>query len=1854
MWVELRRAGNTFAAFTSTDGTTWTPVTSTTVAMPAAALAGIHVKSANATQAVTGTFAHAAVTPATPTPTPTPTPTAASALTAAAAAGTQVSLAWTDNSSNETGFKVLRSANGGGYATLYTTAANAVSYTDATAAYGTRYGYEVVATNGAGDAAASDAAAVTTVPAAPVGPAAAAASSTAINLGWSAAAGATGYVVQRSPDGTAGWAQVGTPAVASFSDAGLTAGTTYYYRVGATDAGGGSAWSAVAAATTTVAAPAAPAAPTLTVASAAEIDLSWPAVGGATGYVVQRSPDGSTSWAQVGTPAASPFADAGLTAGTAYYYRVGATDAGGASAWSATASATTVPAQPAAPTPAVASATELDLSWAAVTGATGYVVQRSPDGLTSWAQVGTAVAGLSLPDAGLSPSATYYYRLAATDASGTSAWSAVSTGTTGGAPLSPPTAVTATALDDTDAEVDWTPDPSDTGTRFEVDRQNADATWTALATVDDSTDGDTYYDGGLSGATTYAYRVRAVGTTAALDSAYVAASAATPLTTPDAPADLSATEGSPGEVDLTWYDDGAIVTGYVVTATPLGGGGGGAATTFAVAGDAQAFAATGLTDGVPYSFAVAADNDQGNGNDVRSAASGAVVATPSGAVLTATATATVAEGTPFTLTLASYLPGGGLSPITSWRVAWDDGSAADAVTGATGTVDHTPAAGSAQATAIVTATDAAGDTFALPAVPVEVVPSAPTGLTAAPQSPDTIDLAWTPASAVATAYLISVSTDGGATYEPLDQVDGAQTTYAAAGLSAGTAYTFTVAAQAGGPSSPASAPAAATTATPPVVTATGDDAVAEGAAYTLSLASTTGAGSVDGWDVDWGDGTGGTPDVDHYDGGSATATHTFGAGVSASVVTATATVAASGSGPAYAVAADPVPVGVVPLAPTGVTAAAQSAGDVRVSWANASAAADAVVVLRSGDGGATFAPVATLAPDATQYDDAAVSPGTTYGYAVEATGGLDGAATAGPAAGAASSAATPAADLTLSVASVGPGTNQAVLAWHYAGADETGFEVEQEDATAGEDFHAVQLPGPVGGPGDTGTTIAYPLTAGDDYRFRVRADLADGLASGWASGALPASMWDAPTLRAAAGPDGSGAVDLSWAGPAAGAPYGYLLQCRPQGGLLWGGAYAGEYTASYIHTAVGDTSYAFQSPTPGVAYQFRLAVASGGGTPASAWSGVAGATVPTISDPLDGDTPPYQVADPSVTVGLSADGRTVHVSWTPTGHSTDYTQDPAVESPDTYTVRLEEAGSDPAGTTYDYYRGGESPVGTATAADFPVDPVAPGTRFYADVYMSNGSDIEADGSTPYGGRFGVGSASVVIGPPDPARPASPTGLVATLTGADAVSLHWADNSADEDGFDVYRSADPTFATYTDLGTTAADANQYTDTLPDAATTYYYEVYAEKGAGGTPSPGPTPTPTPTTLPTATESINSTNGNSGGLTLRRLSFGGERDTPTDNDHPAIDIQPIARDNGSGDYSAPQWLDQNGDGHITAPGATPYVDGTVDTLAGPDHVYPISYERSLPTEPAYMEIDVTLFAADFVSNFELVGNAASAGFTFRAVHAGLALGYITVDAECIDKIPSTIQSENLEIQWQVSFDGGKTLVPLVTTHNWLFVTGGPAAHAYETVLDLGCEGAKNMHPGDATETPSNKLVDDRKVVDGVWGKFSGRTTYRVDGTLMVYSHLTLHGMINFASNATDMLSGVYRGRGECDAWADLLVLTLEAQGEGAVSCKITPPANYLAFAVKAMPAQGSGGANCPDGTKAAGQHFVFHQVVKVTAYPNLIYDPSYGGNPVQAPTIALAETVYEKTNITDFWHLSGYVPVLLGDPLQLVFTP
>lgn len=185
-------------------------------------------------------------------------PAAPSGLTVTGAAATSVSLGWTDNATDETGFTIERSPDGSSWAQLATAGANATSYTDLTVAASTAYSYRVRATNGAGNSGFSNVVTVTTpaassVPAAPSNPTATALSRSQIGLGWTDnASNETGFKIERSSNGSTGWAQIATVAadVTAYTNGGLSRLKTYYYRVRATNGAGDSSYSNTASATT--------------------------------------------------------------------------------------------------------------------------------------------------------------------------------------------------------------------------------------------------------------------------------------------------------------------------------------------------------------------------------------------------------------------------------------------------------------------------------------------------------------------------------------------------------------------------------------------------------------------------------------------------------------------------------------------------------------------------------------------------------------------------------------------------------------------------------------------------------------------------------------------------------------------------------------------------------------------------------------------------------------------------------------------------------------------------------------------------------------------------------------------------------------------------------------------------------------------------------------------------------------------------------------------------------------------------------------------------------------------------------------------------------------------------------------------------------------------------------------------------------------------------------------------------------------------------------------------------------------------------------------------------------------------
>ena len=179
---------------------------------------------------------------------------APSGLAATLQSGPQVSLTFTDNATNETGFVVQRSDNGGPFTQIAALPprnnTGSVTYLDATVALGNTYAYRVATVSGAAQSPLSNTVSVTVdVPAAPSNLTATNGANQGSNrrvvLSWTDTANnESGFMVQRATDiaFTTGLTTTNLAAnTTTLTVSGLSRGTAYYFRIWATNPLGSSA-----------------------------------------------------------------------------------------------------------------------------------------------------------------------------------------------------------------------------------------------------------------------------------------------------------------------------------------------------------------------------------------------------------------------------------------------------------------------------------------------------------------------------------------------------------------------------------------------------------------------------------------------------------------------------------------------------------------------------------------------------------------------------------------------------------------------------------------------------------------------------------------------------------------------------------------------------------------------------------------------------------------------------------------------------------------------------------------------------------------------------------------------------------------------------------------------------------------------------------------------------------------------------------------------------------------------------------------------------------------------------------------------------------------------------------------------------------------------------------------------------------------------------------------------------------------------------------------------------------------------------------------------------------------------------
>jgi hypothetical protein len=259
-------------------------------------------------------------------------PNAPSGLTRTSAALTSLTLGWTDNSSNEDGFILQRLDPVNGWTDVATTGIDVNSASESSLKCGTLYTYRVLAFNGSGESAPSPELQTATRLCEPAITAQAGVEGV-VTLTWrDLTAFPVAHLVERQ-EVTGAWTPIGSVEAGTnrFVDLNAPCGAVQYYHVaGSSDVSDGP-WSHPASVVTTCAPTTAI---TLTAGSptAHSISLTWRATaGGQTGYVLERSGDGTLFWVDIATLdlKADSFVDTGLPAGRRFYYRLRAVNAGG-------------------------------------------------------------------------------------------------------------------------------------------------------------------------------------------------------------------------------------------------------------------------------------------------------------------------------------------------------------------------------------------------------------------------------------------------------------------------------------------------------------------------------------------------------------------------------------------------------------------------------------------------------------------------------------------------------------------------------------------------------------------------------------------------------------------------------------------------------------------------------------------------------------------------------------------------------------------------------------------------------------------------------------------------------------------------------------------------------------------------------------------------------------------------------------------------------------------------------------------------------------------------------------------------------------------------------------------------------------------------------------------------------------------------------------------------------------------------------------------------------------------------------------------------------------------------------------
>ncbi len=331
-----------------------------------------------------------------------------------------------------------------------------------------------------------------------------------LRLTWAAAKYAAGYEVWRAASSTGTYTRIATVTATTYTNTGLATNQPYYYKLKAYWLNGST--KVYAGFSGTVSARPVPSAPASCVADPASYNsarIKWSAVSGASGYEVYRALNYTTgTYTRIATTTSTSYSNTGLATGSTYYYKVRAYRTVNRvkvyGPFSTADGARPILAVPGSVRAARASISSIKITWARVSGASGYELWRATSSTGTYALVKTT-ASLYYTNSGLTTGRTYYYKVRAYRVvSGRKVYGSFTAQASANTSMAAPASVRASRVSSTSVKITWR---SSAGTtRYELWRSatGASGTYGLVAT----TPSLYYTNGGLVAGRTYWYKVR--------------------------------------------------------------------------------------------------------------------------------------------------------------------------------------------------------------------------------------------------------------------------------------------------------------------------------------------------------------------------------------------------------------------------------------------------------------------------------------------------------------------------------------------------------------------------------------------------------------------------------------------------------------------------------------------------------------------------------------------------------------------------------------------------------------------------------------------------------------------------------------------------------------------------------------------------------------------------------------------------------------------------------------------------------------------------------------------------------------------------------------------------------------------------------------------------------------------------------------------------------------------------------------------------------------------------------------------------------------------------------------------------